>query len=127
MQEIAVNVPFDADEVKEISVQEFRKRLDGLSPLTGSKEYAAFSLDFNVKIRLRRSGETNVDAKETLAWGTVEKGDQVASDGDETEEVASKFESLDPNDERQARDMPMTVESKDGKGGHVRRKVKVKR
>jgi hypothetical protein len=131
--EVALNVPFDSNEVKDIAVEEFRKRLDGLSPLSGGKEYAAFSLDFNVKITLRRSGETDTDARETLAWGSVIKGglpsaadlDAVAAEM-ETAEATSRFESRDPNEERQARDLPLTVEGSDGRGNKVRRKVKVK-
>lgn len=130
MAEVALNVPFDSNEVKEIAVAEFRKRLDSLSPLSGGKEYVAFSLNFHVRITLRRAGEAKSEARETLAWGIVEK----TSDGDvfvpssdmETAEETSHFESRDPNEERIARDMPLTVESGDGKGGKVRRKVKVK-
>lgn len=136
MVETALNVPFDSTEVKEIAVAEFRKRLDGLSPLSGGKEYAAFSIDFEVKIRLRRAGEQPHEAKETLAWGKVEKGEQW--DGNvvdpsnperavgESFDIASTFDSKDPNEERIARGMPLTVESGDGRGGKVRRKVKVK-
>jgi hypothetical protein len=129
MSEVAVNVPFDSNEVKEIAVEEFRKRLDGLSPLSGGKEYAAFSLDFAVKIRLRRAGESDGDARETLAWGKAAKGDNGESFPAAemvTAEEASTFESKDPNQERQDRNMLMTVESGDGKGGRVRRKARVK-
>lgn len=133
MVETALNVPFDSTEVKEIAVAEFRKRLDGLSPLSGGKEYAAFSIDFEVKIRLRRAGEQPHEAKETLAWGKVEKGgmpsaadlDAVAKEAIAAQET-SHFESKDPNEERIARDMPLTVESGDGRGGKVRKKVRVK-
>lgn len=131
--EIALNVPFDAGEVKDIAVAEFRKRLDGLSPLVGGKEYVAFSLDFAVTIRLRRSGEAPQEARETLAWGKVEKGglpsaadlDAVAAEM-QVATATSHFDSRDPNEERMARDLPLTVESSDGKGGKARRKVKVK-
>lgn len=128
--EIALNVPFDAGEIIQIVGDELQNRMRQLSPLSGSKEYASFSVEFQVKIRLRRSGEQEHEARETLAWGSVKKGDPSAADLDavaEEAEIASRFESRDPNDERMARDMSMTVESGDGKGGRVRRKVKVKR
>jgi hypothetical protein len=121
--EVALNVPFDSNEVKEIAVAEFRKRLDGLSPLTGGKEYASFTLDFQVTIKLRRAGESAVDGKETLAWGNLVGGAGVP---DVEATNISSFASQDPNEERVSRDMPLTVESGDGRGGKIRRKVKVK-
>lgn len=129
MPEVAINIPFESQEVIDIILDELKTRLRGLSPLTGAKEYVAFSVDFQVKIRLRRSGETVVDEKETLAWGNTSAGDVgtvlqledlIAAD------EASHFESRDPNEERIARDMPLTVEGNDGKGGKARRKVRVK-
>ena len=132
MPEIAVNTPLDAGEIKDIAMQEFKKRLDGLGPLSGSKEYAGFSLDFQVKIHLRRTGEAIHEGRETLAWGNVQKG-ELPSGADldavigemEAVEHASTFESRDPNDERIERDMPLTVEAGDGKGGKIRKKVRV--
>ena len=143
MPEIAINVPFEAGEVIDVILDEFKTRMRGLSPLQGNKEYAAFSADFQVKLRLRRSGETPTDAKETLAWGKAEMGDvtpqgepgpldpfeagaRLGNDELVTVEHTSHFESRDPNVERQARDMPLTVEGNDGKGGKARRKVRVK-
>lgn len=132
MAEIALNVPFDAPEIIEIAIQEFRKRLQGLSPLQSNKEYVAFSIDFHHTIRLRRSGETVAEARETLAWGKVEKGDLGIFDpehpdmADEVLSVEESFKSKDPNDERVARDMALTVETSDGRGGKIRKKVKVK-
>lgn len=128
MPETAINAPFDASEIIEIAKQEFEKRLRGLSPLQGAKEYAAFSLDFQVKIRLRRAGETPQDARETLAWGDVEAGDVPILDSPEVEVSSeeSKFDSREPNEERIERDLPLTVESTDGHGGKKRRKVRIK-
>lgn len=127
MPEIALNVAFDAPEIIEIAIQEFRKRLQGLSPLQSNKEYVAFSIDFHHTIRLRRSGETVAEARETLAWGNVHKGDAPLGESEgETAEEISRFESKDPNEERVARDLPLTVETSDGRGGKIRKKVKVK-
>jgi hypothetical protein len=139
MVETAINVPFDSNEVKDIVIAELRKRLDNLSPLTGGKEYVSFSVDFQVKIKLRRSGEAPHEERETLAWGGITRGVTMESieaveeqvngrpaEGTETAELSSSLDSRDPNEERLARDMPLTVETGDGRGGRVRRKVKVK-
>jgi hypothetical protein len=138
MQEVAINVPFDANEIKEIAIAEFTKRLDQLSPIQGTKEYASFSLDFQVKINVRRAGEQGA-GKDTLAWGRAQKGVQTTVLPEfthgftgfddpltETAEISgSTFQSKDPNEERLERDMPLTVETGDGRGGKVRKKVKV--
>lgn len=130
MPEVAINVPFDSNEIKDIAVAEFRKRLDGLGPLQGAKEYAKFALEFAVKIRVWRTGETGA-GKDTLAWGNVAGAPSNPTPATMTIESADvsgdKFESKDPNTERQDRDMPLTVETTDGKGGKTRRKAKVKR
>lgn len=129
--EVAVNLPFDSNEVKEIAVAEFKKRLDGLGPLQGAKEYASFSLDFQVKIKVSRLGAAT-GPTETLAWGHVDKSLPSSADLDTVAEEAeiaaatSTFQSQDPNTERQARDMPLTIETTDGRGGRVRRKARVK-
>lgn len=165
MTETAVNLPFESSEIIDIAMQEFRKRLLGLSPLQSNKEYAGFSLDFQVKIHLRRTGEQPHEARETLAWGCLKGGSIDATALNLTPEqeimlasqpgkvllagkydiaaghpneadlepaslmeiaaIASTFESKDPNDERIERDMPLTVEAGDGKGGKIRKKVRV--
>ena len=130
MAEVALNVPFDAGEIKDIACQEFRKRLDSLSPLFGAKEYASFDLNFEVKIKLRRVGGTT-QPTETLAWGSASKSLPSAADFDtvaeEAEIKASTFTSKEPNEERLDRDMPVTVETTDGKGGKTRKKVRIKK
>lgn len=124
--ETAIATPFEAGEIKDIACQELRKRLDMLSPLFGNKEYAGFDLEFQVKINLRRSGEVTAP-KETLAWGNAKGGARAAENMDEWEgEIAEKFTSQEPNVERMERDMPLTVESGDGRGGKVRRKVHIR-
>ena len=123
--ETAINAPFDSNEVKDIACAEFRARLDQLSPIQGAKEYASFDLDFQVKIRVRRAGDTEA-GKETLAWGSIHRGTVHPDDEQGSAAVVSSFTSGDPNTERQSRGMPLTVETKDGKGGVVRRRVTVK-
>ena len=124
MAEKAVAVPFESSEIIEVAVEEFRKRLQSLSPLQGAKEYAAFEISFNHTVRLVKLG--NSGARETLAWGAVKAG---AGEKDaEVIEVpdGALFQSgLDVNQVRLDHDLPLTVEGSDGKGGRVRRKQKV--
>lgn len=123
--EVAVNLPFDSAEIKSIAVEEFKKRLEGLSPLMGMKEYASFNLKFEVKITVFRAGETGV-GKDTMAWGDVKGGSPSVSDTVTTDELTDSFISGDPNQEREDRGMEMTVETGDGHGGKVRKKVMVR-
>ncbi len=129
MAETALAVPFASDEICEIAVLEFRKRLAGLSPLQGGKEYGAFEIDFAHTIRLHRtSGIDNID-KQTLAWGHVEGGkiDDVPAAELEVIVVKDPYKSdPDVNGERLAHNLPLTVESKDGKGNMIRKRVKVR-
>lgn len=138
MPEVALNVPFEASEIVHIAAEELQARMRSLGPLQGGKEYVAFSIDYQVKIRLRRAGESAIDERETLAWGKLEKGVLIAPDcidaagegnlipNTEATEVASAYQSKDPNEERVNRDMALTVETGDGRGGKIRKKVKVK-
>lgn len=123
MPEIALNVPFEASEIVQIVSEELQSRMRGLSPLQGGKEYASFTVDFQVKIKLRRAGEQASDARETLAWGGVSRGEGLP---DAEAEDSSTYQSKEPNDERVDRDMPLTVETSDGRGSKVRKRVKVK-
>ena len=128
--EIAVATPFDSGEIIEIAVEEFKKRLAGLGPLQGGKEYAYFELHFEVAIKLLRAGEEPQEAKETLAWGDVKRGAPSAADLDAVAQEAAlvdTFKSKEPNVERTERDMPLNVESGDGKGGKITKKVRIKR
>ncbi len=121
--EKVVNEPFDSSEIVEIAVEEFRKRLKGLSPLYGNKQYRAFTLNFNVGILLTQVDHATIP---TLAWGDVSKGEPGQKADAEDKLKNDVFVSLDPNDERIARDMPLTVESPDGRRGITRRKVNVR-
>ncbi len=127
--ETALAVPFAADEICEIAVLEFRKRLAGLSPLQGAKEYGAFEIDFAHTIRLHRtSGIDNID-KQTLAWGHVEGGkiDDVPAAELEVVKVEETYKSdSDVNGERLKHGLDLTVESTDGRGGKIRKRVHVK-
>lgn len=132
MPEKALALPFEANEIKEIAVKEFRKRLDACTPLMGMKEYSAFSIGFNIPIRLRRAGESGFEGKETLVWGQTEGGAiHDAPEPTDEEIVASiepsspegRFDSKEPNVERMERGMPVTVETSDGRGGKSRKKV----
>src|ERR1019366_6744645 len=124
--EVAINAPFDSNEIKDIVCAELRKRLDTLGPLQGAEEYNRFEVAYEVAVKVYRVGETGA-GKETLAWGKVEKGEKTPESVEEVDVVTdSKFVSQDPNEERLSRDMPLTVESRDGKGNMTRRKVHMK-
>lgn len=127
MAEVAINVPFDSNEVKDIACQEFRKRLDGLSPLMGAKEYSKFELDFNIAIKLSRLGAATGPTN-TLAWGTATGDRQLPGELVEESAVVTGeiFETKDPNDERLERDMELTIETVNGKGVAARRKARIK-
>jgi hypothetical protein len=126
MTEIALSLPFDSNEIKDIVCAELRKRLDTLGPLQGAKEYNRFEVAYEVAVKVYRVGETGA-GKETLAWGKVEKGEKSPDSVEEVDVVTdSKFVSQDPNEERLSRDMPLTVETKDGLGNTTRKKVRVK-
>ena len=128
MAEVAINVPFTSAEIKDITCAELRKRLDQLSPLMGAKEYASFHVEFNVKVRVLRPGDTGA-GKETLAWGhtgaVIPSRDALNQQAEDAAIEGDKFDSGDPNTERMERGMEMTVESPDGKGGKQRRKVRI--
>src|SRR5208282_1706612 len=119
--EVAIAAPFESEEIIEIAVREFRDRLRGLCPLQGAKQYAGFKIAFNHAITLCSWSDTD---KKTLAWGSVEGGD--TSQGAET--TADEFthqSDKDVNEERMAHDLPLIVETSDGHGGKVTKKVKM--
>ena len=124
MAENALAVPLEVSEIIEIACQELRKRLQTLSPLQGVKEYAGFEIAYNHTIKLYRIGESGGGLKETLAWGTVKGGEKKG----EPEVVSDKstFKTgTDVNQVRLDHDLPLTIESGDGKGGKIRRKQKM--
>ena len=110
--------------MKDIACQEFRKRLDGLSPLMGAKEYSKFKLDFEIRIELSRLGAATVPTN-TLAMGSAAGEREIP--GEVAQDVAAIFgdifETKDPNDERLERNMPLTIETVSSKGVAARRKA----
>jgi hypothetical protein len=126
MGERAIAAAFEANEIKKIITDELAKRLDGLSPLTGGKEYSRFAASFQVNITLFRAGEPGLGRK-TVAWGNAKSHSGLSStEPDEKVDVESDYESREPNVERVERGMPVTVESGDGTGGKRTRKVIIK-
>jgi hypothetical protein len=121
-------VPFDTSEIEEIAVQEFRRRLRGLSPLQGMKQYAGFELSFHVDIKLFGMSTNGGGAKDTLAWGNVRQGETGADaePADAASDISKHASDPDVNKERLDHDLPLTVETGDGKGGKQTKKVKVK-
>lgn len=128
MAEKALAVPFDTEEIIEIAVDEFRRRLRGLSPLQGMKQYAGFELSFHTDVKLFGMSTNGGVTKETLAWGKVIKGETGADATPVSSESHVSMHRSDPdvNKERLDHDMPLTVETGDGKGGKVKKKVRVK-
>jgi hypothetical protein len=126
MGERAIAAAFEANEIKKIITDELAKRLDGLSPLTGGKEYSHFTASFRVDMTLFRAGEPGLGRK-TMAWGTSQSLGKFPLHPPTAEAVVDDtYESKEPNVERVAREMPVTVESGDGKGGKRTRKVVIK-
>lgn len=131
MPDKALPLPFEAGEIKKIILDEFAKKLDMCTPLMGLKEYGSFTATYNVSMTLRRAGESGFQGKETLVWGEASRGLPSADDLDAVMEEAKiadeTFTAKEPNVERVARGMPVTVEVSDGKGGKTRRKVNVEK
>jgi hypothetical protein len=128
MSETAIAVPFDTEEIITIAVEEFRKRLRSLSPMQGMKQYAGFELSFHTDIKLFGMATNGGSTKQTLAWGKVVQGATGvgAQPAEAASDVSMHTSDPDVNAERLAHDLPLTVESGDGKGGRVRKKVRVK-
>lgn len=126
--EKALAAPFDTEEIIEIACQEFKRRLRGLSPLQGMKQYAGFEINFHTDVKLFGMATNGGGAKDTLAWGKMMQGETganakpVAADSD----VSMHRSDSDVNEERLKHDLPLTVETGDGKGGKITKKVKVK-
>jgi hypothetical protein len=78
MGERAIAAAFEANEIKKIITDELAKRLDGLSPLTGGKEYSRFAASFQVNITLFRAGEPGLGRK-TVAWGNAKSHSGLSS------------------------------------------------
>jgi hypothetical protein len=128
MAEKALAVPFDTEEIIEIAVEQFRRRLKGLSPLQGMKQYSGFELSFNTSIKLFGMATNGGGVKETLAWGRATAGD-TGADAEPVgamTDVAMHTSDPDVNKERLDHDLPLTVETGDGKGGKVTKKVRIK-
>lgn len=128
MAEKALAVPFDSDEIVEIICNEVRRRLRSLSPLQGSKEYSGFDISFEHHIHLFSMAGSGGSSKETMAWGRKLDGEvgvmaePVAGERD----IGTYKSDPDVNAERLKHNLPLTVETGDGKGGKIRKKVRVK-
>lgn len=105
--------PLSTQEIKEIAIQEFKKRMDANSLLSDGLTYSSFGLSMNAVFSL--------PGRETLVWSEVIKGEKPV----EEEKVPAEFEyrSESPNEARQSHDLPIPVEVKTPSGTE-RRKVK---
>jgi len=128
MSETAILAPLTGDEIIDIVVAEVRRRLVSLGPLQGGKEYAGFDVSFEHHVRLFRMATNGGGDKETTAWGRVTQGEMgVAAEPAAAEHDLGSYKSdPDVNAERMKHDLPLTVESGDGKGGRIKKKVRVK-
>jgi hypothetical protein len=124
LPETAIQLPLDSEEIIEICVLEFGKRLRTLSPLQLGKEYAGFSIQFSHNIKLFRLGSAGGGEKDTLCWAKVDGGVH-EGDVEVAVETGVEYASGDPNGERMAHDLPLTVEANDGKGGKIKKKVRI--
>jgi hypothetical protein len=126
--EKALAVPLTSEEIVDIAVAEYRRRLNMQSPLQGCKEYAGFYITFESNIRLYRMSTNGGGEKETLAWGGVTGGDvSDPSKAEDIRDVGEHKSNPDVNKERLDHDLPLTVETNDGRGGKIRKKVRVKK
>jgi hypothetical protein len=128
MAEKALATPFDTEEIITIAVDEFKRRLRGLSPLQGMKQYSGFQLSFHTDIKLFGMSTNGGGVKETIAWGTLSKGETGADaiPADAASDVSMHTSNADVNQERLDHDLPLNVETGDGKGGRIVKKVRVK-
>lgn len=106
--------PLSTQEIKEIALQEFKKRMDANSLLADGLTYAAFHLKFE--------GVITLPGRETLVWAEVQKGEKLTAE-DEKVSAAFEYRSESPNEARQSHDLPIPVEVKTPSGTE-RRKVK---
>jgi hypothetical protein len=128
MPEKALAVPLCSTEIIEVLCEQFRRRLNQLSPLQGNKEYAAFDVHFEHSIKLYRMGANGGGTRDTLAWGDVKEG-EIPDEHicEELVESADYKSGTDVNGVRMEHSLPLTVEVGDGKGGKHRKKVNVKK
>jgi hypothetical protein len=128
MPEKAILTPFDTEEIITIAVNEFRRRLKTLSPLQGMKQYAGFELSFHTDVKLFGMATNGGGVRETLAWGRVtagETGADVVPAAAESD-VGQYVNDPDVNAERMKHDLPLTIETGNGRGGKIVRRQKVK-
>lgn len=125
--ETAIAAPLTGDEIIEAIVGDLRKRLQSNCKFQLGKEYAGFEIEYSHTIILHGLGSNGGGMKDTLAWGKIEGGEK--SDAPEvlTETGAYRSDLNDVNAVREEHNLPLTIETGDGKGGKVTKKVKQKK
>ena len=126
MPEKAILAPLTGDEIIDIVVQEVKRRLVSLGPLQGGKEYCGFDVSFEHHIRLFRMATNGGGDKQTMAWGRVAQGEQTGEPVAAEHDLVNYKSDPDVNEERLKHNMPLTVETGDGRGGKIVKKVRVK-
>lgn len=119
MGDIAVNLPLDGSEIRQIILQRLEKRMENNSQLANGIAYSGFKYDLTLVIKLEHA--TN---PETLVWDLGQEG--MISDEAQAEDMGEKYESKPPNVERQDNGLALTVEATDTKGKKSFKKVRIK-
>lgn len=119
MAEIAVNLPLDAAEIRQIILERLEKRMENNSQLASGIAYPGFEYDLTLMIRLDHYAKPS-----TLIWDRGQEGEV----GPETQTVdmSESYQSQAPNLERQDYGLDMTVEATDAKGKKSFKKVRIK-
>lgn len=125
-----LNLPLSSDEIIEILLQHFEKKLRSDCFLHPANTYNGFSFTFEMKLKFNDM----MMGRETLVWAAhveppqvVDEEAQAASDEQlfseaEMQAVATEtFDSGDsPNRTREAHDLPLPVETTEGKRKVIR-------
>ena len=99
--------PLSTQEIKEIALQEFKKRMDANSLLADGLTYSGFKLDFQ--------GTFTLPGRETLVWASVQKGEKEDAESSKLD-TGFEYRSPSPNEARQSHDLgiPVLVQTPSG-------------
>lgn len=124
MAEKTLNEPLSGSEIKEIILEEIKKRLDGDSTLIDDLAYAGFTARFDIKISFLRS-----IIKPTEIWGAAERkpGSETETEPAEPASISGSHTSNpSPDVERQNHDLPIPVQVQTP-SGFERKKVYIEK
>ena len=123
MAEKSLGDPLAGFEIKEIILDEIKKRLDGDCTLAGGLAYAGFTAKFDIKIGFLRSL-----TKDTLVWGAASHyaTEEVHMETVAETAIADSYTSPPPDIARQDHDLAIPVTVQTPKGPE-RRRVKIEK